>query len=341
MARVLVLLAVVAGSGPLLAQQADGALMSRREVTLAPESLPELSAEAQAILEGVVVEAISYASDGLEVEGYLVRPRSVLTQAKPLPCVIYNRGGNREFGALDDSRALFLLGKLALRGYVVVASQYRGNGPRGLERYPGRRICNECMNPVGGAVREQFGGAEVADVLNLIPLLETLPEADAKRIGMFGWSRGGMMTYLALAKTDRIKAVVVGAGITDAFSTLEERPDMVAHVFGELVPGWEDEAIRELSLENRSAVRWPNLLPEETPILMLHGSADWRVSPMQAFAMAQALYEVQHPVRFVLFEGGDHGLTEHRQEVDRIVGEWLDRYVRDGTPWPSLEPHGR
>ena len=57
--------------------------------------------------------------------------------------------------------------------------------------------------------------------------------------------------------------------------------------------------------------------------------------------MAEALYETEHPVRFVFFEGGDHGLTEHRREVDRIVGAWLDRYVRDGTPWPSLEPHGR
>ncbi len=43
----------------------------------------------------------------------------------------------------------------------------------------------------------------------------------------------------------------------------------------------------------------------------------------------------------MVFEGGDHGLSEFRDEVDAAVGAWLDRYVRDGKSWPSLEPHGR
>jgi hypothetical protein len=57
--------------------------------------------------------------------------------------------------------------------------------------------------------------------------------------------------------------------------------------------------------------------------------------------MAAALYEVKHPFRFVFFEGGDHGLSEHRAEMDRLIKDWLDRYVRDRQLWPSLEPHGR
>jgi hypothetical protein len=57
--------------------------------------------------------------------------------------------------------------------------------------------------------------------------------------------------------------------------------------------------------------------------------------------MASALYEVKHPFRFVFFEGGDHGLSEHRAEVDRLIKDWLDRYVRDRQLWPSLEPHSR
>ncbi len=43
----------------------------------------------------------------------------------------------------------------------------------------------------------------------------------------------------------------------------------------------------------------------------------------------------------MVFEGGDHGLSEFRDEVDAAVGAWLDRDVRDGERWPSLEPHGR
>ena len=57
--------------------------------------------------------------------------------------------------------------------------------------------------------------------------------------------------------------------------------------------------------------------------------------------MAEALLEIRHPYRLMIFEGGDHGLTEFRAEADAAVGAWLDRYARDGERWPSLEPHGR
>ena len=57
--------------------------------------------------------------------------------------------------------------------------------------------------------------------------------------------------------------------------------------------------------------------------------------------MAKSLYQNKHPFRFVLFEGGDHGLTEYRTEMLRLTRDWLDHYVRDRQPWPSLEPHGK
>src|SRR5512139_2559246 len=146
---------------------------------------------------GVVVREIEYASDGLRVVGYVAKPEAPGTW----PALIFNRGGNREFGALDDGRAVKRLGSYASWGYVVVASQYRGNA--------------------GGEGREEFGGKDVNDVLNLLPLLDAMPEVDRGRIGMIGWSRGGMMTYLALARSDRIRAAVVGAGLADARQTVE------------------------------------------------------------------------------------------------------------------------
>jgi dipeptidyl aminopeptidase/acylaminoacyl peptidase len=54
---------------------------------------------------------------------------------------------------------------------------------------------------------------------------------------MFGWSRGGMMTYLALARTDRIAAAIVGSGVTDLPDMLARRPEM-EDVFQALVPGY-------------------------------------------------------------------------------------------------------
>ncbi|HET9532216.1 MAG TPA: prolyl oligopeptidase family serine peptidase [Blastocatellia bacterium] len=269
----------------------------------------------RAILEQVELRKITYLSDGLRVKAYLSFPK----KGERLPCVIFNRGGNREFGALDDARAAGTLGSVASWGYIVVASQYRGNA--------------------GGEGKEEFGGRDVNDVLNLIPLLESLPQADATRIGMYGWSRGGMMTYLALARSDRIAAAVVGAGAADLFDGAKRRPEMETEVYAQLIPDFHKNKERELTM--RSAVRWPEKLHKKTPILLLHGSADWRVHPTEGLAMATALYNSKHPFRFVFFEGGDHGLTEHRVEVNRLIKDWLDNYVRDRKTWPSLEPHGQ
>lgn len=302
----------------------DGSLIDRQDVRIdkaaiieavGEERLTPVQAAIDRITANIVLQRLTYLSDGLRVKGYLARPR----QGTALPAVIFNRGGNRDFGALSDVRAALILGKLAERGYVAVASQYRG--------------------VAGGDGMEEFGGAEIADVLNLVPLLERLAEADASRIGVYGWSRGGLMTYLALARSDRFKAAIVGAGMTDSFDGIERRPEMAEQVYSELVPDWDTN--RAAALEARSPIRWVEKLHKKTPILLLHGSADWRVHPTQAVRMADALYREKHPFRLVFFEGGDHGLTEFRDEVDRLVGDWLDRYVRDGLPWPSLEPHGR
>ena len=92
------------------------------------------------------------------------------------------------------------LSEISSKGYVIIASQYRGND--------------------GGEGQEEFGGKDVNDVLNLIPLLSQVPSADTWRIGMYGWSRGGLMTYIALAKTTKIKAAVVGSGVTDLIKAL-------------------------------------------------------------------------------------------------------------------------
>lgn len=301
----------------------DGEILEQAAVVLPAETVDGLVVRRPKIrdaLRAVDLHSIVYRSGDLRVAGYLAVPKPGSTPtSERLPCVIFNRGGNREFGALDDARAAAILAPLAAHGYIAVASQYRGNG--------------------GGEGREEFGGVEIDDVLALIPLLESLERADPKRIGMYGWSRGGLMTYLALARTDRLRAAVVGAGVADAFASVAERPEMEQHVFAELVPGWPDT--RESALRARSPILWVDRLHEATPILLLHGSADWRVAPSQALRMATALYEAKHPFRFVFFEGGDHGLSEHRVEVDRLIFDWLDRYVRDGEPWPSLEPHGR
>jgi len=255
---------------------------------------------------------ITYRSDGLTVNGYLAVPK----QGAKLPCVIFNRGGNTRVSVLDDQSAAAVLGKIAAWGYVVAASQYRGaNGAEGTDEY---------------------GGADVDDVLNLIPVLESIPRADTGSIGMIGASRGGMMAYLALTKTNRIAAAVVNSGLADL--NVADRPEMV-DVWSRMIPDYAKDPAAKLAA--RSAVHFAAALNKTTPILLLHGTADWRAKPKtNAIDMAAALLEVKHPFRLVLFEGAQHGLAEFREEKDRMMRDWLDRYVKERRPWPSLEPHG-
>jgi dipeptidyl aminopeptidase/acylaminoacyl peptidase len=262
----------------------------------------------------IELRRIQYRSDGLVVNGYFAIPKT----GTKLPCIIMNRGGNDTLGTWTDEAAARTLVKQASWGYAVVASQYRGaNGAEG---------------------KDEYGGADVDDVLNLIPVLEAEPRADASRIGMIGVSRGGTMAYIALTKTTRIAAAVINSGIADLLAWRAERPEM-DRVFTRMVPDYA--TARDAQLIARSAIRWPQRLNKSTPILILHGTADWRANPKSnAINMATALYEAKHPFRMVLFEGAQHGLLEHKEEADRITREWLDRYVRDRKPWPSLEPHG-
>ena len=131
---------------------------------------------------------------------------------------------------------------------------------------------------------------------------------------------------------------MIGAGLADSFETIQRRPAMEHQVYAQLVPQWSTARVQALAA--RSPLYWPAKLAKQTPILLLHGRADWRVSPSQTLRMAAALSAVQHPFRLVFFAGGNHGLTEYRDEVDHLTRDWFDRYVRDQQHWLSLEPHG-
>lgn len=302
----------------------DGTVVECREFALSDEQLTEY-AKSMPDKEGVErrlrdqfakikTEEITYLSDGLRIKGFVASPR----ETGRYPCLVTCRGGSRDFGAWTETRAAVGLGRGAARGYVVIASNYRGS-----------------PDSEGS---DEFGGRDVNDLLNLLPVLEKMPQADTSRMGISGISRGGMMVYQVLRRTDRFKAACVVGGMADLRLSVVERPDMDTNVFAQCIPDYtrrRDEALRE-----RSAVLWVDELPTTTPILIMHGTADWRVSPTHSLNLAAALLSAKHPFRLVMFEGADHGLTEVREDGQRASNEWFDRFVRDGAPLPNLEPHG-
>lgn len=324
MGRVIVFIVLMSFAALNGVSQSKGQLVSTSLIDLSKSPLyPKLTEELNGErvykkkfkhLEELKLYKLWYLSDGLKVNGYIIRPK----EQGNYPTIIFNRGGNRDFGKFKAAHIAFFLGKLASEGYVVIASNYRGDGE--------------------SEGQDEFGGADVNDVINLLDVLPSLDGVDTSRIGMYGWSRGGMMTYIALTKTDRIKAAVVGGGVSDQFKTIEDRPGMEG-VLQELVPNYENN--KQDELEKRSAVYWADKFSKEVPILILHGNSDWRVKANQAYSIAQKLDEQRVPYRLKIYEGGDHGISEFKPDVNREVIEWFNRFLKRAEDIPNMEYHGK
>jgi dipeptidyl aminopeptidase/acylaminoacyl peptidase len=250
---------------------------------------------------GVVCQRIKYMSDGLKVVGYIWRPKDV--GGRKLPLIIFNHGGNRERSKLTPWMADGFYDFVS-NGFVVIGSQYRGVD--------------------GGEGMEEYGGADVRDVLNLMPLAESLGYVDMNNVFMFGNSRGGMMTYLALKAGVPVKAAAVTSGVTDLFINAKEHADLVTSIYKELIPDFDkrrDEAMRE-----RSATYWADKI--NAPLLIMHGTADGSVGAGGTLALAEKLQELGKTYELIMYSGDGHGLPLNRRDSDRRIVEWFRMYTK-------------
>jgi dienelactone hydrolase len=242
---------------------------------------------------------IRYLSDGLEVVGFILKPAS---ENQKIPVLIFNRGGNREYGKIN-AKTLEYLSYLSLQRCVVLASQYRGND--------------------GGEGKEEFGGSDINDILYLIPMAESLPFIDSNKIVMLGFSRGGLMTYLAISNSTKIKAACVVGGITDLIQLYNEREQGMKNVLIELMGGTPTEKKAEYKM--RSAYYWPEKI--KVPVLILHGENDERVNKKQAEKLANKLDEFNKTFELVIYPNGSHGLKEYASDKNSRIFEWFERYI--------------
>ena len=250
-----------------------------------------------------------YESDGILVEGVMVRPKNQASNKTPV--LIYNRGGNAKGGTLVYGAVQQSLMPLAELGYIVIASQYRG--AKGFATKVKQNI-----------QLDQFGGNDVNDITNLLPIINGMPDADSQRIAMLGASRGGMMSYLAARDMPQLKALIVEAGVADLEASLTVRPAM-ENIFTRFIPNYATEKSAQLSA--RSVLHWLNKLPPALPILLLHGDNDVRVEVAQSQLLAKALAEKGHPHKLVVYPGADHGLYPNRAEADAETAAWLKTYL--------------
>jgi dipeptidyl aminopeptidase/acylaminoacyl peptidase len=245
-------------------------------------------------------QKIKYMSDGLKVAGFIWKPKNVT--GKKLPLVIVNRGGNPNLSLLTPQSFYY---PYVTNGFVVIGSQYRGAG--------------------GGEGEDEFGGADVNDVMNLIPVARSLGYVDMRNVFMHGASRGGMEAFLAIKKGMPINAVAVNGALTDLEAAVKERPLLLERVWSRLIPGIAEkpqEVMRE-----RSAVYFADQI--NVPVLILQGGADWRSNPgSQGLGLANKLQALGKTYELHVYSGDDHPLSINRVERERKIVEWFQRYMK-------------
>ena len=234
---------------------------------------------------------IVYPGTAGRVTGLAALPKHI-TESTRLPLVIFNRGGSGEFGRLTAYNVVFPFADLVGAGYAVLASNYRGND--------------------GGEGHEEFGGAEIEDVLSLLELGKRQPWWNGQAY-LLGWSRGGMMTYLALKHGAQVNAAAILAGVAE----------MSFERFGRHMPGESEGAVRD-ALEARSAVEWPEAL--STPLLLIHGDSDKTVDVAQSRALSEELDMLNYDHRLVIYPAGTHSLSRYHKEIAKEILAWFSAH---------------
>lgn len=248
----------------------------------------------------VAADRITYESDGLKIAGVIVRP---VGRSGRLPVILWCRGGLGEIGGITTGDVL-VMSNWARAGYVVIASNYRG-GPR-------------------SEGHDEDGGADVDDVTALGPLARSLPYADVSRLFLYGQSRGGMMVYRAIANGLSVRAAAVNSGVSDLART--DRPDAAEMdaLMREAMPDYTAEKANRFC--RRSAICWTERL-RRTPLLLLHGTADWRVPAVEALDLARQLQAIGAPYTLHLFDGGSHVWLDQDQAArDREILDFFQRH---------------
>lgn len=249
----------------------------------------------------MLCNTFEYEVEGEMVIGYVMQSKG----ARNSPVLIYNRGGNGNFGAVIFATLMNTIYPMADRGFTVIGTQYRGTFKRGTEH------------------SDQFGGDDVKDVVALNKIIQQLHNVDTSKIGMFGTSRGAMQTLLALQEMDNINAAAILAGNYNLEKGLSYRPEM-EEVFKKRIPNYEEN--KSFELKKRSAVNWVDKLPK-IPLLILHGSADKRVSVKHARELEPILDAQNHPYKMIIFGGDNHSLSNNRSEVWVELADWFNKHL--------------
>lgn len=250
-----------------------------------------------------VEDFTSKSKDGTEVHSLLFTPADA-APGKRLPLLLYIHGGpnGQDSYRFDFDRQFF-----AANGYAVLAVNYRGSAGRG--------------SAYQKAIFADWGNKEVVDLIGAVDEAVRAGVADADRLGIGGWSYGGILTDYTIATTTRFKAAVSGAGSANQLA-MYGTDQYIAQYNMELGAPW-------VAPDRWMKVSYPFFHADriKTPTLFMGGQSDFNVPIIGGEQMYQALRTLGVETKLVIYPSQFHGITIPSYRVDRL-GRYLDWYNR-------------
>ena len=247
------------------------------------------------------------AKDGTEVHGLIVKPPDY-EPGRKYPTLLRIHGGpnGQDSHAFNFERQIF-----AANGYVVVNVNYRGSSGRG-EKYQ-------------TAIAADWGNKEVIDLQAAMDHVVAIGLADPERLGVGGWSYGGILTDAIIAKDHRFKAATSGAGTAFPLA-LYGVDQYIMQYEEEIGPPWK------VGLEPWIKLSYPFLHADQitTPTLFLGGEKDFNVPLVGGEQMYEALRSLGVPTQLVVYPGQFHGITRPSYQKDRVERylAWYAKYLK-------------
>ncbi len=247
--------------------------------------------------------------DGTDVHGLLTKPVGYEAgHAYPTLLRIHGGPDSQNGHSFDFERQLF-----ASHGYAVIHVNYRGSAGRGAAYQK--------------AIYADWGNKEVKDLLAGVDRVVAMGVADSTRLGIGGWSYGGILTDYTIATTPRFKAAIAGAG--SALQTSMYGIDQYIYQWDtEIGQPWKHQALYEkLSYPFWHADRIT------TPTLFLGGERDFNVPLVGGEQMYEALKSQGVETELIIYPNSFHGITTPSYQTDRLRRylAWYDKYLKPAT----------
>jgi dipeptidyl aminopeptidase/acylaminoacyl peptidase len=263
------------------------------------------------------VEDIAFRSgDGTEIHGQVVRPPNYVP-GRRYPTILWIHGGPN--GQDDHSLELEGYGPqlerqlFATHGYLVLAINYRGSSGRGVK--------------FARSIFADWGNKEVQDLEAGVDYAVAQRWADPARLGVGGWSYGGILTDYLIASTTRFKAAISGAGSGNQ-TAMYGADEYVLQYNAEMGPPWQ-------TTRRWLKVSYPFFHADRirTPTLFLGGTKDFNVPLAGGEQMYEALRTLGVPTELIVYPGEYHVLTRPSFLVDRFARylAWMARYLKGGS----------